>query len=244
MTVLKSIVQNFDRLASKTRHKEEEGKDDTNNNEMNEEDSIQDIAFFCNEDKEDEEDIDSDIEESDWNYSHTSLINQSNANSNRLVEARQSSNSSLIFEPSTETSTNNALTGNSDGRPSQNKNTRIDQLLWNFLDGFKTIIKLASESLLGGESLADVYTDIDGTIDHENKDTFRNIIIESKNSKPNTKCEAKIPTLSGVARMIAREEGKRLDEKQYIMYEVLACTFLLDLINKKDVNGRSALARK
>ena len=44
--------------------------------------------------------------------------------------------------------------------------------------------------------------------------------------------------------MVAREEGKTLDEKQYIMYEVLVCTFLLDLINKQDVDGRSALARK
>ena len=28
------------------------------------------------------------------------------------------------------------------------------------------------------------------------------------------------------------------------MYEVLACTFLLDLINKQDVDGNSALASK
>ena len=87
-TVSKSNVRTGDRLTSKTRYEEEEDQNDTNNNEMNEEDNIQDILFFCNKDKEDQEDSNSDIEKSDWNYSHTSLINQSNANNSRLVEAR------------------------------------------------------------------------------------------------------------------------------------------------------------
>ena len=44
--------------------------------------------------------------------------------------------------------------------------------------------------------------------------------------------------------MVAQEEGTVLDEKQYIMYEVLVCTFLLDLINKQELDGESALAQK
>ena len=35
------------------------------------------------------------------------------------------------------------------------------------------------------------------------------------------------PTLQGVACQVAREEEKYVDEKQYMMYEILACTFLL-----------------
>ena len=44
--------------------------------------------------------------------------------------------------------------------------------------------------------------------------------------------------------MVAREEGIVLDEKQYIMYEVLVCKCLLDLIDKKKLDGESALAQK
>jgi len=36
--------------------------------------------------------------------------------------------------------------------------------------------------------------------------------------------------LVGVARKVARREGTKLDEKQYIAYEIIACTFLLQLV--------------
>ena len=40
-----------------------------------------------------------------------------------------------------------------------------------------------------------------------------------------------VPTLVKTARMIARNGGPQMDEKQYIAYEVICCTFLLNLIN-------------
>ena len=40
----------------------------------------------------------------------------------------------------------------------------------------------------------------------------------------------KIPTLQEVARKIARLEKMELDEKQYIAYEMIACTFLFGLV--------------
>ena len=46
-----------------------------------------------------------------------------------------------------------------------------------------------------------------------------------------------------MARLVEREEGKRLDRKQYIMYEVLACTFLLDLVCNHNIDGSAALER-
>ena len=97
-----------------------------------------------------------------------------------------------------ESSTHNPLAINSRNQPSQNNNTKTDHLLWHSLDGFKIINKLVIGSLLGGESFAEVYTYIGDTTDPKNKDNFRNISIESKNSKPNTRYQARIPTLSGV----------------------------------------------
>ena len=44
---------------------------------------------------------------------------------------------------------------------------------------------------------------------------------------PNTH---KIPTLHETARKVARLEKRKLDEKQYIAYEMIACTFLLSLV--------------
>jgi hypothetical protein len=46
--------------------------------------------------------------------------------------------------------------------------------------------------------------------------------------------DRKIPTLQVVARKVARLEKMELDEKQYITYEMNACTFLLGLV--KDGN--------
>jgi hypothetical protein len=40
------------------------------------------------------------------------------------------------------------------------------------------------------------------------------------------------PTIAGVAKRLARFNGKLLDEKQYITYDILCCTFLLQLLNK------------
>ena len=50
-----------------------------------------------------------------------------------------------------------------------------------------------------------------------------------------------IPTLIGVAQKIAQKEGKKLDEKQYIAYEVIACSFLLCFIEDAEFNCTSGL---
>jgi hypothetical protein len=46
-----------------------------------------------------------------------------------------------------------------------------------------------------------------------------------------------VPTLQEIARKVARLEKTKLDEKQYIAYEMIACTFLLSLV--KDGNDSS-----
>ena len=40
------------------------------------------------------------------------------------------------------------------------------------------------------------------------------------------------PTIAGVAQTLAQQEGKLLDENQYITDEMLCCTFLLQIINE------------
>jgi hypothetical protein len=45
------------------------------------------------------------------------------------------------------------------------------------------------------------------------------------------KIQCKIPTLPQIAQKVARLEKTQLDEKQYIAYEMIACTFLLGLVN-------------
>jgi hypothetical protein len=46
-----------------------------------------------------------------------------------------------------------------------------------------------------------------------------------------TTLNIKIPTLPKIARKVAKFEKTQLDEKQYIAYEMMACTFLLGLVN-------------
>ncbi len=41
----------------------------------------------------------------------------------------------------------------------------------------------------------------------------------------------KVPTMPEIARKVARLQKTQLDEKQYIAYEIVACTFLLGMAN-------------
>ena len=82
------------------------------------------------------------------------------------------------------------------------------------------LMKLVSTSLLGTTIYTNVYQDITSDKETNNETKITN--------------DVSIPTLVGVARKLARVEGTQMDDKQYVAYEVLCCTFLLDLI--KDAN--------
>ena len=79
-------------------------------------------------------------------------------------------------------------------------------------------MKLVSTSLLGTTIYKNIYNNIEEDQDM-NRETIKSNGIT-------------VPTLMGVARKIARIEGTQMDEKQYVAYEVLCCTFLLDLIKE------------
>ncbi len=78
------------------------------------------------------------------------------------------------------------------------------------------MLKLISGALVGWTNYCDVYTASDIG------DDFRSRVRTRENS-------ITIPTLQEVARKAAQLEKTTLDEKQYIAYEMLACTFLLSL---------------
>ena len=90
------------------------------------------------------------------------------------------------------------------------------------------MLKLIGGTLVGGVKYSDLYIDSD-----EDKDTSSTYSYVTNNDKGHDKnnIQHKIPTLPQIARKVAKLEKTQLDEKQYIAYEMIACTFLLGLVN-------------
>ena len=80
-------------------------------------------------------------------------------------------------------------------------------------------MKLISGALIGSENYEEIYMESD--LDDET-----NNMAERQKTK-----EHKITTLLETARKVARLEKRKLDENQNIAYKMIACTFLLGLIN-------------
>ncbi len=90
------------------------------------------------------------------------------------------------------------------------------------------MLKLISGTLVGGIKYSDLYSD-----SNEDKDTSSTNSYVTINDKGNDKNnnQHKIPTLPKIALKVAKLEKTQLDEKQCIAYEMIACTFLLGLVN-------------
>jgi hypothetical protein len=86
------------------------------------------------------------------------------------------------------------------------------------------MLKLICGALVGGTKYCDVYmaSDMGEDSGSTTKTVANNITV---------------PTLQEVARKVARLEKTQLDEKQYIVYEMIACTFLLDLVKDRNVSS-------
>ena len=90
------------------------------------------------------------------------------------------------------------------------------------------MLKHICGALIGGVNYEEVY--MDSYLDDEtNPPITQNNPTEHQNA--NT---PKIPTLPETARKVARLGKRQLDEKQYIAYEMIACTFLLGLVHDKN----------
>jgi hypothetical protein len=88
------------------------------------------------------------------------------------------------------------------------------------------MLKLISGTLVGGVKYSDLYID-----SNENEDiTSSSSLVNEKDHGKRPK-ENRIPTLPQIARKVAKLKKTQLDEKQYIAYEMITCTFLLGLLN-------------
>ena len=81
------------------------------------------------------------------------------------------------------------------------------------------MLKLMNGSLTGGVNYKEVYMVTED-------DQKNNITDDNQTTNMN-----KIPSLAETARKVARLENLELDDKQYIAYEIIACTFLLGLVH-------------
>lgn len=94
---------------------------------------------------------------------------------------------------------------------------------------YPAMLKLISGTLVGESEYAAIYAHLD--LDEQESPTAQqSTSSDSETNKPT------IPTLKDIARKVARIERKVLDEKQYITYEIICCTFLMGLIK----DGRDA----
>ncbi len=90
---------------------------------------------------------------------------------------------------------------------------------------FPTMLKLISGAVIGGVNYEEIYMDSD--IDDE---TNPPITTHNMGEDQNTNIH-KLPNLPETARKVARLEKRKLNEKQYIAYKMIACTFLLGLVH-------------
>ena len=88
---------------------------------------------------------------------------------------------------------------------------------------YHTMLKLVLGALVGGANYEDVY--LESELENENEN--ENNITEDNHQSTSMH---KIPTMAGTARKVAKLEKRKLDEKQYIAYEMIASTFLLGLV--------------
>ena len=88
------------------------------------------------------------------------------------------------------------------------------------------MLKLIAGSLEGYTDHHNIYSDTG----HTGQDSVPDKTLET----------SQVPTLLEVARKVAQYEGTQMDEKQYVTYEVMCCTFLLGLVKDGD-NPRSSL---
>jgi hypothetical protein len=90
------------------------------------------------------------------------------------------------------------------------------------------LLKLISGTLVGGVKYSDLYIDLD---DHEDTSSTNSYVTNNDKGYDKNNNQHKIPTLPKIAQKMAKHEKTQLDEKQYIAYEMIACTFLLGLVN-------------
>ena len=182
------------------------------------------FSFRCRDDdwsNDDESDSDFDNMHEHDEYSHSEIIQRCNFGSKHLINARLFTQTCLQHQPDSSTRDATPLCLNS-------TNFDGDQKTEESIKTFPTMLKLINWTLVGCVKYSNLYNDLE-----ENEDTSSTCrhANESDRDYYTKKMQCKIPTLPQVARRVARLEKTQLDEKQFIAYEMIACTFLLGLVN-------------
>lgn len=154
------------------------------------------------------------------------MINQAFATRGRLLDACISSNEPVFCQNDSETSED--CPSHVDPESENNGYEQGDQSTENneTTNSYSTVIKLITGSLVGDVHFDDVYKEADCRCESNDEQTNNeNLQEHNKSSKTENG-----PTLHGIAQRVAREEKPFLDKKQYMMYEILCCTFLLSLV--------------
>jgi hypothetical protein len=86
------------------------------------------------------------------------------------------------------------------------------------------MLKLMSGSLVGGANYNEIY------LDPDDEDAFNSRSTSDSDTGKEEKDTKNVPTLPEKARKMAKLQIIQLDKKQYISYEMIACTFLLGLV--------------
>ena len=92
------------------------------------------------------------------------------------------------------------------------------------------MLKLISGALVGGVNYNEIY------LDPDEEDAFNSCSTNDTDTRNKATVAKKVPTLPEIARKVAKLQKIQLDKKQYIAYEMIACTFLLGLVK----DGRDA----
>lgn len=182
------------------------------------------FSFHCRDDdwsNDDESDSDFDNMHKHDEYSHSEIIQRCNFGSKHLINARLLTQKFLQHKPDSSTRNAAPLCLNS-------TNIEGDQKTEETIKTYPTLLKLINGTLVGSVKYSNLYNDLT-----ENEDTSSTCRHANKNDRDlcTKKMQHKIPTLPQVARKVAQLEKTQLDEKQYIAYEMIACTFLLGLVN-------------
>lgn len=153
--------------------------------------------------------------------SHDNIINQANVCAEHMIGARLSHQNSLIASAD-----DTSMSGHEgDSRVTNHVTSTSSQT------SFPQLITFIEGTIVGGK-YNDYVTKCDATAEEDlNIEASANDGIFTENN---------IPTFLSVALKVAKEEGQKLDQKQYIAYEIIVSSFLLDVLEKEGLNALSS----
>ncbi len=184
--------------------------------------------YYRNDDwNEDESDIKFNSMHKHEEHSHSEIIHQCSFGSRHLINACLASKASLQYQADSNIHETTQHCLNS-------KDINNDHGTDETIKSFPTMLKLIGGTLVGGVKYSDLYIDSDE--DKDNTSTNSHVTNNDKDQDKNNN-QQKIPTLPKIARKVAKLEKTQLDEKQYIAYEMIACTFLLGRPEVEETNS-------